>query len=460
MPNTVTLKIEQMKTKIQSLLTLTLLLTTSILFAQTTYTISPSAAWSSKLPTTCANCIINIASGATLTIDKSVTCQNCTFNGGTISMTDKTLNIQYTGSQTTTYFNNTNFQVYGNGSKVIVNAPLSLTNSTFTFNDKSNFTTSYEVDLNASRIDMYDNSLMIATGSATTPFNLINSSKIVVGSGTKTSTAAVLMSGPTVNVYDNSSIGIGNDNNIFFDWSNYNYYPSTGSATPTKSYSTSAAAGTMNCGTGYDNACASPLLYGPASLTAAGPVKITTLPVVLVGFTAELNSNKTVTLNWNTQQEVNASHFAIERSNNGSDWSDIGTVAAKGNTSMVTDYTFTDEAPAAGINYYRLKMVDLDDKYGYTQVAVVRMAALVSNVSFFPNPTHDYVNVNLAQSNGAEVTILLLNQSGQVLQEKKAAGGNTIVTLPVQQYAAGLYILSVVSSDGSRSSSKLLISRS
>ena len=79
-----------------------------------TYVISSNMNWSAVMPTTCNNCSITVSSGVTLTIDQSVTCQNCTFQGGNISMTDKTLNIQYTGSSVvTTVFKNTNFQIYG-----------------------------------------------------------------------------------------------------------------------------------------------------------------------------------------------------------------------------------------------------------------------------------------------------------------------------------------------------------
>jgi hypothetical protein len=299
---------------------------------------------------------------------------------------------------------------------------------------------------------------MMSTGSASTPINLVGSSQIVIGSGSKTSAAVFTVSGPTLIVNDNSSVSLGNENNVFFDWASYIASPNVNAnANAQKSYSTSSS--TMNCGNGHAHACSSPNLYGPAALNKSGTIPGSTLPVVLVGFSAVLNSNKTITLDWNTMMEVNANDFVIERSADGSVWNAIGTVAAKGNSATQTDYTFTDEMPGAGINYYRLKMTDLDNRYGYTEVKVIRSSSVVSSVSFFPNPARDYVNVSLGQAAGAETTIRLVNLSGQVLQEKKAAGGG-IVSFPVQQYTAGLYILVVTGADGSRESSKLMISRS
>src|SRR5258705_12831839 len=125
------------------------------------------------MPGACNNCSITISAGVTLTIDQSVSCQNCAFQGGNISMTDKTLNIQYTGSSVvTTVFKNTIFQIYGNSGKVIVNAPLSLTGATFTFNNGSYFNTSYDVDLDASTVNLYDDATMYSTSSASTSIEL------------------------------------------------------------------------------------------------------------------------------------------------------------------------------------------------------------------------------------------------------------------------------------------------
>jgi hypothetical protein len=441
-----------------SFLILTLMSVSALSFAGTSYSISTSKNWSAVLPSTCANCIISISNSAILTVDQSVTCQNCTFQGGTIALNNQTFNLQYTGSQTTTYFVGTKLQADGN-SQVIVNAPLSLTGSTFTFNNGSTFTTSYEVDLLSSKIYLYDNSTMTSTGANTVLINLVSSSQIVIGNGSATSTATFNVSGPALTLFDNSTVNIANDNNVYNNWASYNYHPTINSNNnATRSYS--ANNNTLNCGGSHPHSCANPAVYGPVTMGSAGLVPGNTLPVVLVGFTAMLKNDRTVSLDWNTQMEVNSSRFTVERSADGENWTAIGSVAAKGNSSVVSTYSFTDERPLAGVNSYRLRMIDLDNRYGYTEVKVIR-TTVVNNISFFPNPAREYVNVSLGSASGTSITVRLINAAGQVLQEKRAeSGAGVIVSFPIGNYAPGLYILSVVGADGIRESKQLLISRS
>jgi Secretion system C-terminal sorting domain len=427
--------------------------------AGASYNITATSNWSTfTIPTTCTNCTINISAGVTLTVDKSVTCQNCTFSGGNISMGSFTMSLQYTGPTTTTFFSNTNFTVTGTGT-VTVNAPISLTNSTFSFYGTSSITNSYQFDMVSSRINLYGNSKMTANGG---PVNLSSSSQIVIGDGTTTSSSSLLINGYALNIYDNSTIAVANDNNTYQNWSTYSTAP-TPAGTKTSHTSFNGTASTnMNCGAGYAHACSNPNLFGPSTLSSAGTTQgATILPILLEGFTGELNSDEMIGLSWTTAQESNSAHFDIERSLDGSVWTIIGEKAAKGYSSLPSNYSFTDEKPSSGMNDYRLRMVDLDGKYTYSAIVVIHSGSLISHIHFFPNPARDYVNIALGGVVATKMTIRLINQSGQILQEKTAVGGNgATVSFPVQQYAAGLYILSVDGSDGTHTSNKVLISRS
>lgn len=449
-----------MKRSILILPLITALLMGTSVIAQTTYTLSTAATtqWSSVLPSTCYACTITIPSGSTLTVNESVTCQNCTFSGGTLSISSETLNIQYAGSLTTTSFNGTTVLVSGS-SKVIVNAPLSLTNASFTFSNTSSMTTSYNISLSASKIYLDDNSSMTANGGSSTTIDLSNTSQIVIGNGSTTSSAIFTVSGPTLNLYDNSTVALANQNSVYYNWADYNYIPNVNAnSNAAKSYASSGVS--INCGSGYAHSCSNPSVYGPATLSAAGVIAVVTLPIVLTGFSAVLNNDHGVTLDWNTQDEVNFSHFIIERSADGETWVEIGTVEAKGNSEVETAYTYVDEQPLSGNNFYRLTEVNLDNSYVYSQVLVVRTTTL-AQISLFPNPATNYVNVSLGGNTPSAVTVLLTSAAGQRLAEKQATGGaGTIVTIPVGNLASGLYILTVISADGSRESSPVLISRS
>jgi hypothetical protein len=438
------------------ILTLIQILSNSVK-AQTSYTISSNANWSTTLPSTCYACTININSGITLTVDKSATCQNCTFVGGTVSIASQTLNLQYANTETATNFNGTNLVASGTA-QVVVNAPLTLSNAIFTFNNTSSMTTSYNVTLTTSTIDLYGNSSMTSNGGAGTTIDLMSSSRIVIGNGSLTSSSIFTVSGPTLNIYDNSSVAVANQNNVYYNWSSYNYQKNdNANANSAKSYGTSGLG--MNCGAGYAHNCTNPSLYGPATV-ASGVTSTVTLPVILDGFVGLLNSNHTVTLNWNTQMEINFSHFTIERSADGANWEDIGTMQAVGNSAVQTDYSYTDEQPLTGMNYYRLVLVNMDNSYTYSQVVVMESAP-IARISFFPNPAHDYVNVALGGTTGSQVTILLSSISGRLMQEKAATtGSGVVVSFPIQNVAAGMYILTVVNADGTRESSPILISKS
>jgi hypothetical protein len=416
------------------------------------YTINESRNWSDGIPAKCSNCAISISKGMMLTIDKAVSCENCSFQGGTLAIKD--LAIQFNGN--TASFNGTDLMVSGNEGAVVVNSALSLTGSTFIFNDASSIKTNSLVSLSASRLNLYDNSTMIAEGGKSNSVSLSNSSQIVIGNGIRTSASTFTVNGPACNIYDNSSIVIGNQDNSYSNLSKYN----TANSADDESKSYATAGSTINCGSGYANNCSTVAMYGPALLSSAGAVSTNSIPVVLVGFSAALNNDKSIGLDWNTKQEVNAGHFDIMRSNDGSVWNTIGSVKAKGYATTESDYSFTDMKPASGINYYRLKLVNLDGSFGYTDMKVVR-SSIVTNISFFPNPATDYVNISLGELSAKQTTVRLINQAGQVLQEKTvAAGSATIVSFPVQNYKGGLYILSIASADGTHESSKLLINRS
>ncbi|REA61542.1 hypothetical protein DSL64_11255 [Dyadobacter luteus] len=98
-----------------------------------------------------------------------------------------------------------------------------------------------------------------------------------------------------------------------------------------------------------------------------------TLPVTLVSFEAKANG-KQVRLNWRTTSETNNKGFYIERSANGSVWNQIGFVVGKTNTSQLQDYSFSDEAPLKGLNYYRLRQEDWSGETEYSRVRSVQVA--------------------------------------------------------------------------------------
>ncbi|MBO9636215.1 MAG: hypothetical protein J7578_24145, partial [Chitinophagaceae bacterium] len=140
----------------------------------------------------------------------------------------------------------------------------------------------------------------------------------------------------------------------------------------------------------------------------------TVLPVTLLSFTANAGKG-TVTLKWATASEQNNKGFEIERSADGNNWSRIDFVnsrAVNGNSSSREDYVYVDKAPLADRNYYRLKQIDYDGGYAYSQVAMVRFSASPV-ITVAPNPVQNELRIEgLTGKNKITIT----NTAGQVVR--------------------------------------------
>lgn len=117
------------------------------------------------------------------------------------------------------------------------------------------------------------------------------------------------------------------------------------------------------------------------------------VPLKLLSFTAH-KQNTTVQLQWKTANEINSSHFEIERSADGRRFGKIGFVQAAGTNSH--DYAAKDELPLDGVNFYRLKMMDKDGSFVYSDVIKINFKQ--NNITVQPNPVRDFIIVNNAAS--------------------------------------------------------------
>jgi len=175
------------------------------------------------------------------------------------------------------------------------------------------------------------------------------------------------------------------------------------------------------------------------------------LPLVLNQFNATL-SGKKVNLNWVTGMEKELSHFVIERSANGVDYVEAGKVSAKGSSNVKIDYSFQDElnSSAKGMLYYRLKMVDIDNKYQYSPVRVIRVAALNDEVKIlaYPNPVTTELRVTLPQDwQNTKLSFTLYNVNGQAVKQVVNNKSGQTETINVADVPVGLYMMKVVNGD-------------
>lgn len=170
------------------------------------------------------------------------------------------------------------------------------------------------------------------------------------------------------------------------------------------------------------------------------------LPLTLVQFVAQQNANN-ITCKWQTANELNVNNFEIERCIDGKSFEKIGTQKAIGKTTTNSYYQFTDESAytlKTAVIYYRLKSIDNDGKYTYSNVVAVRIGEK-QVVNVYPNPATNYINVEVTNtnSNNTKNTIQIIDYLGRVVYEKQVTTsvGTQTYNVNVSKLAKGNYVL-------------------
>ena len=186
------------------------------------------------------------------------------------------------------------------------------------------------------------------------------------------------------------------------------------------------------------------------------------LPVSMFNF-GGIIKNSQAYLNWSTAVESNNKGFYVERSKDGKDFSSIGFVNGKGNTSQITNYSYTD-ASLKDINvtktYYRLKQVDLDGKFAYSNVIALSLDNLANNSKWklYPNPVKEKATVEVNLEAASKVKAELISRDGKVLLNTDKGvlnEGTQQFYINTQSIAKGSYILRVTIGD--KTYSQLLV---
>lgn len=169
------------------------------------------------------------------------------------------------------------------------------------------------------------------------------------------------------------------------------------------------------------------------------------LPMIMGLFTVTKNQH-TALLQWSTLQESNSDHFVIERSTDGISYTAIGTLPAAGNSTTTLKYQFTDKQIATGINYYRIRLVDKDDKSMYSPVRKISDTDNDFTISITPNPvTKGMVYINTSVNCNR---IELRDATGRLIKTATATG--TQNQLPVQHVAKGMYFITAITDSGKK----------
>lgn len=175
------------------------------------------------------------------------------------------------------------------------------------------------------------------------------------------------------------------------------------------------------------------------------------LPVNLFSFSGR-RTNGGNQLNWVTASEANSAKFVVERSSDGQSYTSITEVAAAGNSNSSRSYGYLDGRPQTGDNYYRLKMVDKDGSFKYSNVVRIGANSSVMITSVQPNPTTAGTRALLVITDGERgaANIIVSNVAGQVLKSYRVNNntGNVQVELTTDNMASGNYLVTYRNSKG------------
>ncbi len=169
-------------------------------------------------------------------------------------------------------------------------------------------------------------------------------------------------------------------------------------------------------------------------LQSSGP-----LPVSLINFSATLK-NQSVLLQWQTASEQNLSSFMIERSADNIYFVPIDNVAAKGNSNIKVSYSTLDQQPLSGINFYRLKMFDIDGKFTYSKIVSVNLNNPIFTLKIFPNPAS---NILFIEANGTtgKTFLQITDEQGRKLKEIKITVNENTIPVDIHNLPKGIYNL-------------------
>jgi len=162
-------------------------------------------------------------------------------------------------------------------------------------------------------------------------------------------------------------------------------------------------------------------------------------------FDGETTDNSVNNLRWATEQEVNTSHFNIQRSQDGVNFTTIGTSPAQGNATTTTHYTYDDVHPFEGGNYYRLELIDNNGKVTFSNTILLFINPDDVGYTFHPNPTTDLVYYSYEAAKSELLEIEVVDVLGQVLHTARttSVAGTNNIQVSLEDYPAGAYLIRV-----------------
>ncbi len=203
-------------------------------------------------------------------------------------------------------------------------------------------------------------------------------------------------------------------------------------------------------------------IHGYGYETVANTGITQALPVELTSFTALIKDNS-VELNWDTATEVNNYGFNVERRPETGDWEKIGFVNGHGNSNAPKSYSFVDEEITAGKVYYRLKQIDFDGRFEYSNIIEVQLSnSLPTNFVLnqnYPNPFNPTTVISYQLSADSQTKLEIFDSIGRLvatLVDEKQSAGTYSYNFNAEELPSGTYAYRLTT-DGFSETKKMLL---
>jgi hypothetical protein len=181
------------------------------------------------------------------------------------------------------------------------------------------------------------------------------------------------------------------------------------------------------------------------------------LPVELLTFSALPNDEGNIDVYWETSSETNNDYFAVQRSQDGINFSEIGQVPGAGTSQTLNSYIYTDKDPLPGRSYYRLRQVDFDGMYKYSDIVRVDMEGRL-RLTAFPNPVKDdKFLLDFHVQLESPTYISLHDRTGRLIYTGIARAGSSTyeINLPSSP-SSGVYLLRAVNNESTLQKSVMI----
>lgn len=180
------------------------------------------------------------------------------------------------------------------------------------------------------------------------------------------------------------------------------------------------------------------------------------LPVNFTSFYVSLSGNS-AQLHWSTSNEVNNSHFDVQRSYNGINWETLATVAGANNRNATNNYNYNynDKNISNPVVYYRLRQVDIDGRAMYSSIKIARIGEATAPVRIYGSDKNVVVDFNQVIKNPINVSIV--NSNGQIVSKQVFSNPQYKVIYSLKDVPNGIYIVHVSDNKGLNATQKIAL---